>query len=107
MAHASTIETYSHLVSWFAKTHDLAYLHVVEGRVAGIADITPLDTENLNFIHDIWSPRTIILAGGYSAESGAKEVALRTNALIAYGRYFISNVRLHCHRGLLLTLLLA
>lgn len=41
---------------------------------------------------NIWAPLPIILAGGYKAEQAVAEAEKFTNAIIAFGRHFISNV---------------
>ena len=46
-----------------------------------------------DFLRRIWHPRPLIVAGGYSPEA-AYEVAEAEGDLIAFGRYFISNVSL-------------
>ena len=56
--------TFGLLVNWLAKNHsDMAYLHVVEGRVAGVIDVAPSEQENLDFIFDVWTPRPFMIAG--------------------------------------------
>ena len=44
-----------------------------------------------DFIREIWGPRPIISAGGYDRDL-AIEFADTKGDLIAFGRYFISNV---------------
>ena len=56
--------TFGGLVKWLAANHsDMAYLHVVEGRVAGVIDVAPSEQENLDFIYDVWTPRPFMIAG--------------------------------------------
>lgn len=45
-----------------------------------------------DFIREIWRPRPLISAGGYNRELALK-VAETKGDLIAFGRFFISNVR--------------
>ena len=87
-----TLDTYSHLVSWMAKNFsNMAYLHVVEARVSGVNDVEP-EQENTDFLYDIWTPRNYIVAGGYTAATALAVADSKVNALVAIGRYFISNV---------------
>ncbi len=44
-----------------------------------------------DFIREIWRPRPLISAGGYDRDLALQE-AESTGDLIAFGRYFISNV---------------
>ena len=46
-----------------------------------------------DFLREIWGPRLLISAGGYTREL-ALEIAKTKGGLIAVGRLFISNVRL-------------
>lgn len=95
------IPTYGYLVSQLRENHpNLAYIHVVEPRVDGpgtkVADFG--DRSN-DFIRNIWESgdgagsRRLISAGGYTRALGM-ERADEKGDLIAYGRPFISNVRL-------------
>ncbi|KAK0460568.1 uncharacterized protein EV420DRAFT_1641115 [Desarmillaria tabescens] len=82
------VPTFSYFVSEVKKRHpDLAYLHVVEPRIA-VDRSTP--SESNDFIRRIWAPRPLISAGGYTRES-AMQTADRKGDIIAFGRYFISN----------------
>ncbi|KAK4705620.1 NADPH2 dehydrogenase, partial [Phenoliferia sp. Uapishka_3] len=92
MARPDILETFSYLVSTLKAQHpSLAYVHLTEPRVAGGGDQTPVEGDDLDFLHKIWSPRTVIVAGGFTAESSRKEATKRPNACIAIGRMFISN----------------
>lgn len=72
------------------KSLGLAYVHVVESRIAGNADIESSDP--LDFIIDVFGASTpVILAGGYKPDSAEKSAKAHPNALIGFGRYFISN----------------
>ncbi|KDQ53948.1 hypothetical protein JAAARDRAFT_209710 [Jaapia argillacea MUCL 33604] len=69
---------------------DLAYLHITEPRVGSGEDREAQPGESNDFISDIWSPRPLATAGGYTRDL-AIEVADKTGDLIAFGRQFISN----------------
>ena len=68
---------------------DLAYLHLVESRIAGAADVE--GSESLTFAYSLWNG-PLIIAGGYNADS-AKLMADKypeKQIVIAFGRYYIS-----------------
>ncbi|EPE08229.1 nadph dehydrogenase [Ophiostoma piceae UAMH 11346] len=68
----------------------LAYIHVVEARISGIADNDGSD--NIDFVYKNVS-RPLIIAGGFSAESAKKlvdEDYPEKDIIVAFGRYFIS-----------------
>jgi len=90
-------ETFGYLVSNI-KDHypDLAYIHVIEPPVLDDIPIplnpeAHLQKENNDFIRDIWQPRPLIVAGGFSGAS-AKEIVEEKDGLVAFGRHFIANV---------------
>ena len=91
--------TFAYLATALRDAHPkLAYLHVVEPRVAGAADRVVIEGENNDFLRAIWKggeggeERAFIAAGGYT-----RETALRTadekGGLVAFGRLYIANVR--------------
>lgn len=84
--------TFSYLTRGL-KELDLAYLHVVESRVSGNADVEA--TSSLKFIADIWGKTSpLLIAGGFTADSAkqATDVEYKGyNVAIVFGRYFISN----------------
>lgn len=112
-------ETYSYYAAELKK-RDLAYLHVVESRIAGNVTVDADESETLDFLvrpgcvsclhrrlnaglnsidlvqHDIWSPKPFFVAGGFKEDSAAQEVARGENVAVVFGRYFISNVSRAC-----------
>ncbi|KAJ3576063.1 hypothetical protein NP233_g692 [Leucocoprinus birnbaumii] len=73
---------------------DLAYIHVIEPRVAGDRDdnVGAQKSHSANdFLRDIWAPKPYISAGGYSRFNAVQRTQERQNELIAFGRWFISN----------------
>ncbi|KAL5505006.1 hypothetical protein ACEPAH_7669 [Sanghuangporus vaninii] len=90
--------TFAYLVSRMREAYPhFSYIHVVEPRAAGSADRTPLAGESNDFLRAIWkSPSSekngsvYLSAGGYKPES-ALEDAEKTDDLIVFGRFFISN----------------
>ncbi|KAG7445349.1 FMN-linked oxidoreductase [Guyanagaster necrorhizus] len=85
------IPTFSYLVTKIGQRHpDLAYVHVVEPRVSGNWTRDARKGESNDFIRELWAPRPLVSAGGYTRE-GAMEVADGKGELVAFGRYFISN----------------
>lgn len=94
-----------HLVKELKK-FSLAYLHIVEARIAG--DSTVHATESIDFLIDLWGDTSpILIAGGFGPDSAAKAVEKHSGkkVMIAFGRYFISNPDLvfRIKRGVALT----
>jgi NADPH2 dehydrogenase len=68
----------------------LAYLHLVESRVAGNADVEV--TDKLQFAYDIWTG-PFLIAGGYRPDSAHRlmdEEQKSKDIVVMFGRYFIS-----------------
>jgi NADPH2 dehydrogenase len=91
--------TFAYLVTALRDKHPkLAYLHVTEPRVGGITDITAHPDEDNDFLREIWNSgeggeeRVFISAGGYTRETALRD-AEDKGGLIAFGRLYISNVR--------------
>ncbi|KAJ4490489.1 hypothetical protein J3R30DRAFT_86455 [Lentinula aciculospora] len=94
MRMADPIPTFSHLVTQLKeRLPHLAYLHLVEPRINGskteLSD-NIVQTDSNDFLRDIWRPKPLISAGGYTREIGIR-TADEKGDLIAFGRYFISN----------------
>lgn len=83
--------TFSYLVQNLPTS--LAYLHVVDPRIAGASDI-PEDqlvaSDSNDFVRELWSGK-LLVAGGYTPESAARMTAEDDNLVVVMGRYFISN----------------
>jgi len=82
--------------SYFAqelKKLKLAYIHVVESRVAGNADVE--QTDKVNFLVDLWDNQSpVLIAGGFrpaSAKTLVDEEYKSKDVAVVFGRYFISN----------------
>lgn len=75
------------------KKYNLAYIHLVESRVSGNADIEA--TEKINFLVDIWDNQSpVLLAGGFrpaSAVTAVDEEFPNRDIIVVFGRFFISN----------------
>ncbi|KAJ7701962.1 hypothetical protein B0H17DRAFT_923905 [Mycena rosella] len=93
MGMADPLPTFSHVIRELAARHPaLAYLHLVEPRVAGNATraaATVAAHESNAPLRALWAPRPLIRAGGFS-RAGALAAA-ESGALVAFGRLFISN----------------
>ena len=100
------IPTFSALATRLRDSYpDLAFLHVVEPRIAGGLESTaPVDDEESNdFLREIWTPKPFITAGNYERNTALERADTKCD-LIAFGRYYISNVcRLDGRRTCLLT----
>lgn len=75
------------------KKYNLAYIHLVESRISGNADVEA--TEKINFLVDIWDNQSpVLLAGGFrpaSAVTAADEEFPNRDIIVVFGRFFISN----------------
>ena len=95
MRMANPIPQFSYFVKELKSRHpDLAYIHVVEPRVHGPETIQDKDIdarESNDFLREIWGARPYISAGAYTREL-ALQTAQEKGDLIAFGRYYISNV---------------
>lgn len=71
----------------------LAYIHVVESRISGNADVET--TEKIDFLLDIWNNQSpVLVAGGFkpdSAKRAADEEYKDKDVMVVFGRYYISN----------------
>ena len=82
---------YSYLVSGLKKLN-LAYIHLVESRVSGNAEIE--STEKVDFLLDIWGDSPALLAGGFTPDSAKRAVEdeYKDNKIgVVFGRHFIPN----------------
>lgn len=86
------VPQFSHLVKGL-KEYKLAYLHLVESRITGNADVEA--TGKIDFLIDIWGNTSpILLAGGFKPDSAVEAVDDKykdKDLIIVFGRYFISN----------------
>lgn len=83
------IPQFSDLVAKLSELN-LAYLHLVESRIAGNADIE--SSESLEFAFDIWDG-PLLVAGGFKPDTARKLVDEEypgKNIVVMFGRYFIS-----------------
>jgi NADPH2 dehydrogenase len=88
-------ETFGYLISKIKDFYpNLAYIHVIEpvgGSVTVEKPGAQLQRESNDFIRDIWQPRPLIVAGGFTGAS-AEETVEKKDGLVAFGRHFIANV---------------
>ena len=82
---------FEHLITGL-KELKLAYLHLVESRIAGNVDIEAV--EKVDPLLDVWGKTSpVLLAGGFkpaSAKKAVDEEHKDRDVLIVFGRYFIS-----------------
>lgn len=92
------IPQFTHFVTTLKEQFpDLAYIHVIEPRVAGDRDHDVRSQKNHaanDFLREIWAPNPYITAGGYNRENAISQADDRENELVAFGRIFIANVSL-------------
>ena len=96
MGMSDPLPQFTHIVQALKDQHpDLAYLHLIEPGVAGAADADETRAtvhQSNDVFRKIWAPRPFITAGGFTRESA---IAYADKGdIIAFGRLFISNVRL-------------
>ncbi|KAJ7118437.1 NADH:flavin oxidoreductase/NADH oxidase [Mycena crocata] len=95
MGMADPIPTFSHIVSEIKRLYPkLAYLHVIEPRIAADATVTASSAnaaQSNDFIREIWGDLPLIAAGGYTRETAMRLVDSSKNVLVAFGRTFIAN----------------
>ncbi|GAA5929100.1 alkene reductase [Sporobolomyces koalae] len=85
-------ETFSYFTTQIRDRHpEFAYIHAVESRIGGNADVPAAEEENLDFLYKIWTPRPFLVAGGFEQESAKEAAEKYENSVIVFGRYFISN----------------
>ena len=90
------VPQFSHLVRGL-KELDLAYLHLVESRISGNADVEV--TSKIDFAVDIWTKgegkaTPVFVAGGFRPDSARRAVDEEyrdKDVCVVFGRYFISN----------------
>jgi NADPH2 dehydrogenase len=97
MREKDPIPTFSHLIQ---QLHDrfpsLAYLHLVEPGIKGGNDAKAKETDanqkdSNDFARAIWGERPLIAAGGFNPRT-AVETVEKDGGLVAFGRWYISNV---------------
>jgi NADPH2 dehydrogenase len=90
------IPQFTHIIQSLKDSHpNLAFLHLVEPRIAGAGDADKSHSEvpeSNDVFRKIWAAKPLITAGGFTRESAIKR-ADEEGDLIAFGRLFISNVR--------------
>ena len=70
---------------------DLAYLHVIEPRVAGHVDHVHDEEDSSDLLREIWGDKVFVAAGGYTPGTATETVETK-GGLVAFGRHYISNV---------------
>lgn len=92
MGMADPVSTFTYLIKHLPQ--DLAYLHLVESRIAGSSDSSDVkEHETTKFAQDLWSG-PFFVAGGYTVESAIKATEANDKVAIVMGRYFVSNPEL-------------
>jgi NADPH2 dehydrogenase len=85
--------TFSYLASQLKSRHpNLAYLHVIEPRIAADSDASAPDHASNDFLREIWAPKVLISAGGYTTQTALDTAGKNERELIAMGRSFLANV---------------
>jgi NADPH2 dehydrogenase len=86
------VPQFTHLIKGLRELQ-LAYIHVVESRVAGNADVDA--TEKVDFAVEAWGGQSpVFVAGGFKADSARRTVDVEfkdNDVAVVFGRYFISN----------------
>ena len=80
-----------HFITHLKVVHpNLAYLHVVEPEPAHSGHRGGEETESNDFIRQLWAPKPLITAGGYTRASAMERT--QSNELIAFGKLYILDV---------------
>ncbi|KAF8890998.1 hypothetical protein BD779DRAFT_1622253 [Infundibulicybe gibba] len=83
---------FTHLISTLARTHtDLAYIHLIEPRAEETFDPHTAPHKSNTVLRAAWAPRRIISAGGYDRATALAAAEEAGDALVAFGRNYISN----------------
>ena len=86
------VPQFTHLIEGL-KSLGLSYLHVVESRISGNADVEA--TEKIDFAIDIWGKTSpVLIAGGFKPDSATRAVDAEYenhDIAIVFGRLFIPN----------------
>ena len=92
IAHTDRFGAYAHVISELNQ-FQLAYIHLVEPRVAGNVEAEQFDVSvsSRNFKPLITGDTRLISAGGHTLTSGAEAVQSGEADAIAWGRQFIAN----------------
>ena len=86
------IPTFSHYITAIRDRHpDFGYIHLVEARVNGVLDVEVPEGQTNEVFRKLWGSRAYLSAGGYT-RGDAFKAAEAQDALIVFGRDFISNV---------------
>ncbi|MCJ1315818.1 Chanoclavine-I aldehyde reductase fgaOx3 [Xylographa vitiligo] len=91
MRMADPVPQFTHLTRELSKL-SLSYLHVVESRVSGSADVET--TAKIDFLVEAWGATSpVLVAGGFTPGSAkrAVEEEYPGEVAVVFGRYFISN----------------
>ena len=85
------VAQFSYLIGQL-KQLKLAYLHLIESRISGAADIEGV--EKLHFALKVWGNTSpVLVCGGYTAKTAKRAVETDYkgyDVIVAFGRYFIS-----------------
>jgi NADPH2 dehydrogenase len=90
MKEKNPIPLFSHVIKELNKLN-LAYLHMVESRVSGNADVEGYDS--LKPLVPLYTSSPLLIAGGFEAESARRlvdEDQKDRDVVVVFGRYFIS-----------------
>ncbi|KAL2170449.1 hypothetical protein VTG60DRAFT_4829 [Thermothelomyces hinnuleus] len=85
------VPQFSHLISKINE-FGLAYLHLVQARVNGNADVTPPEEETLDFALRVWD-RPVLIAGSLTPQDAKALVDKEypdKDVIATFGRYYIS-----------------
>lgn len=91
MSDAARDATFGYFVAQIKARHpDFSFIHLVLPRVAGNMDQEPQLGESIEMLYEMWRPKTILLAGGYTRERAIEDANKYENCVVVFGRHFIS-----------------
>jgi len=90
------VPQFRHFVSELAALHpDMAYIHLVEPRVAGDDHIAESGEESLDFAREAWKKtgKPFLAAGGFNRKRALELMSMEgmETTLVTFGRWFLAN----------------
>ena len=103
--HEDPRPTYGYVARTILERHpDIAFIEVLEPRIAGGGTREPKEGESNDFLREIWKGKPYIADGGYNRESAIEHAEEHDNSLVSLGRWYTSNVSRMLRNSFLVTI---